>query len=199
MNRTLLALALSSALCLPALAQTAQPVPMQQPKPAMGGTGMPMGGDMGGMSGEHMQKMHEMMGKMMPMMQRMLDKAMTAAQRAEMMKQMAPMMQSMMPMMAEMMKASSAMPGADAPASPSTAALKAAMMKMEGAMPGFTGDPDKDFAAHMIPHHEGAVAMANVLMQYGKSPEMRKLAEDIIKSQAAEIAVMRDFLAKKTQ
>ena len=200
MNRTLLALALSFTLCFPALAQNAQPAPTPPSKPAMGDTGMPMSGDMMAMSGEQMQKMHDMMGKMMPMMQRMQDKAMTPAQRAEMMKQMAPMMQSMMPMMMEMMKGGSMMPSAGAAASPSTAAFEAAMMKMEAGMAiSYTGDADRDFATGMIPHHEGAVAMANVLLQYGKSPEMRKLAEDIVKGQAAEIAMMREFLAKKAQ
>ena len=38
--------------------------------------------------------------------------------------------------------------------------------------------------------------MANILLQYGKSPEMRKLAEDIIKGQTAEIATLREWLAK---
>ena len=200
MNRTLLALALSSALCLPALAQSAQPAPMPPTKPAMDEPAMKMGGDMSAMSGEQMRKMHEMMGKMMPMMQRMQDKAMTEAQRAEMMKQMAPMMQSMMPMMMEMMKGQPMMSSAAAAPSPSTAAFEAAMTKMEAGMAmSYTGDADRDFATGMIPHHEGAVAMANVLLQYGKSPEMRKLAEDIVKSQNAEISMMREFLAKKAQ
>ena len=198
MSRTLLALALSSALCVPTLAQNAQPAPVQEPNPAISEPAMKMEADPNAMSGEQMQKLHEMLGKMMPMMQRMQDKAASAAQRAEMMKQMAPMMQSMMPMMVEMMKGQP-MPSSTAVITPSTAAFEAAMMKMESVMPGFTGDADKDFATHMIPHHEGAVAMANVLLQYGKSPEMRKLAEEVVKSQTAEIGTMRDFLARKAQ
>ena len=41
-------------------------------------------------------------------------------------------------------------------------------------------DPDVAFAAGMLPHHIGAVKMAEVELKYGKDPEMRKLAEDII-------------------
>jgi hypothetical protein len=63
----------------------------------------------------------------------------------------------------------------------------------------FTGDADADFARGMIPHHQGAVDMAKIVLAFGKDPEVRKLAEDIVKSQEAEIAFMREWLKKRGQ
>jgi uncharacterized protein (DUF305 family) len=48
----------------------------------------------------------------------------------------------------------------------------------------------------MIPHHQGAVDMANVVIKYGKDPELRKVAEGIVKAQEEEIAFMKAWLAK---
>ncbi len=58
-----------------------------------------------------------------------------------------------------------------------------------------TGDPDRDFAAMMIPHHQGAVEMAKIQLQYGKDPILRRLAQEIIATQNEEIAVMNRRLA----
>mgnify|MGYP000166520806 FL=1 len=55
-------------------------------------------------------------------------------------------------------------------------------------------DPDVAFAAGMLPHHLGAVKMAEVELKYGKDPEMRKLAENIINAQQAEIEQMQKWL-----
>jgi len=54
-----------------------------------------------------------------------------------------------------------------------------------------TGDPDHDFVAMMIPHHQGAVDMAKVELIYGKDPVLRRLAQEIIVTQEQEIEVMR--------
>lgn len=58
----------------------------------------------------------------------------------------------------------------------------------------FTGDADKDFLAAMIPHHQGAVEMAEVVLQHGKNPKIRQLAQEIITLQKKEIAEMRQLL-----
>ena len=63
------------------------------------------------------------------------------------------------------------------------------MLDMHG--PGYTGDADVDFLAMMIPHHQGAVDMARLVLIHGKDPLARKLAEEIIASQNTEIAAMR--------
>jgi uncharacterized protein (DUF305 family) len=54
-----------------------------------------------------------------------------------------------------------------------------------------SGDPDRDFAAMMIPHHQGAVNMAKVELQFGKNPVLRRLAQGIIVEQLQEIEVMQ--------
>jgi len=58
----------------------------------------------------------------------------------------------------------------------------------------FTGDADKDFLAAMIPHHQGAIDMAEVVLQHGKNPKIRQLAQEIITMQKKEIAEMRQLL-----
>jgi uncharacterized protein (DUF305 family) len=63
----------------------------------------------------------------------------------------------------------------------------------------YSGDVDADFVRGMIPHHQGAVDMAKIVIAFGKDPEIRKLAEGIVKAQESEIAFMRSFLQKRGQ
>ena len=79
----------------------------------------------------------------------------------------------------------------------STAAYMDVDAKMHQAMMvHYTGDADVDFLRAMIPHHQGAVDMANVVLKYGSDPDVRMLAGDIVKAQEKEIKWMQDWLAK---
>jgi uncharacterized protein (DUF305 family) len=73
------------------------------------------------------------------------------------------------------------------------AAMQAGMERMMRDMhsAGDSGNPDVDFLAMMIPHHEGAVEMARLVLVHGRDPATRRLAEDIITSQTTEILAMQ--------
>lgn len=68
------------------------------------------------------------------------------------------------------------------------------MMRDMHARP-YSGDRDVDFLTMMIPHHQGAIAMARLVLLHGDDPLTRSLAEEIIAAQTSEIEAMRGRLA----
>lgn len=76
-------------------------------------------------------------------------------------------------------------------------ALEAAMQKMHKSMAvPYTNDIDVDFVRGMIPHHQGAIDQAEVLLKYSKNPRLRRLAGGIIAAQRREIRFMQKWLAE---
>lgn len=69
---------------------------------------------------------------------------------------------------------------------------RAAMTKMMDDMAvNPTGDVDRDFVAMMIPHHQGAIDMAQAVLRYGHNEQLKRLAQEIIVTQQQEITAMR--------
>lgn len=70
--------------------------------------------------------------------------------------------------------------------------MDAAMSNMMASMHvTSSGDPDRDFAAMMIPHHQGAIDMAVAELRHGSDPQLRRIAQEIIIDQQQEIVAMR--------
>ncbi len=83
---------------------------------------------------------------------------------------------------------------AETPADKAYAKANATMMRDMDAKP--SGDADRDFVTMMLPHHQGAVDMAKIELQYGKDPKLRAMAAGVIEAQEAEIAGMKSWQAK---
>jgi Domain of unknown function (DUF305) len=85
--------------------------------------------------------------------------------------------------------------------SPVDAALGQSMSVMHSAMHevALVGKADADFARMMIPHHQGAIEMAKVELEFGADPNLRRLAQEIIVTQQSEIDVMNLALKKYPQ
>lgn len=75
--------------------------------------------------------------------------------------------------------------------------LHEAMMRGMKMPMKMTGNVDTDFATMMTMHHQQAIQMSDVLLKYGKSPELRALAQKMKASQQEEIKVMAPYTAKK--
>ena len=86
----------------------------------------------------------------------------------------------------------------DSPANAVDEALAETMSAMHSAMRDVSmdGKADADFARMMIPHHQGAIEMAKVELQFGVDPVLRRLAQEIIVTQLSEIDVMNLALKK---
>jgi hypothetical protein len=91
------------------------------------------------------------------------------------------------------------MHGTAATASTAEAAYRAAMDRMHGPMmQGIANaDPDTAFVLGMIPHHQGAVDMAEIVLKFGKDAPNQHFAREIINTQRREIGEMREWLKRK--
>ena len=82
---------------------------------------------------------------------------------------------------------------------PFTAENRAAMSSMMAGMDiRPSGNVDRDFAAMMIPHHKGAIDMAEAELRHGRNEQLRRIAQEIIVDQRQEIAAMRLALGDAT-
>jgi uncharacterized protein (DUF305 family) len=92
--------------------------------------------------------------------------------------------------------------GADGAVTPDKAAAQREMAAINRRMHAQmdvapTGDLDADFVRGMIPHHQGAIDMAELTLRHSNDPFIRTLARGIIAAQRREITAMRSWLREK--
>jgi hypothetical protein len=80
-------------------------------------------------------------------------------------------------------------PAAEAPYLAENVSAMTKMMIDMGIRP--SGDVDTDFVAMMVPHHQGAIEMAQAQLRYGRNEPLRRMAQEIIVTQLQEITAMR--------
>lgn len=76
-------------------------------------------------------------------------------------------------------------------------AMKGEMIGMHQSMP--SGDTDSDFARFLLPHDQASIDLAKAELQYGKDPELKALATQIIAAQDKETALLKAWLAKNAK
>lgn len=110
-----------------------------------------------------------------------------------------PMMKMMHEMHSKMMGGGIAMqPKGDT--GPASQALNGIIARMQGEMTlPFSGNADVDFVRRMISHDQGAVDMAKVVLAFGKEEKVKKIAEEVIRTNEADIAKMRTWLKQQGQ
>ena len=91
-------------------------------------------------------------------------------------------------------KSFSSAPAAEAPYLAENVSAMTKMMIDMGIRP--SGDVDADFVAMMVPHHQGAIEMAQAELRYGRNEPLRRMAQEIIVTQLQEIAAMRSSLGQ---
>jgi uncharacterized protein (DUF305 family) len=96
-------------------------------------------------------------------------------------------------------RGSHAHPGDKLAVDPAWSELNASMEKMHLAMASVasSNDSDADFVRLMLPHHQAAIDMAKAQLTYGKDPQMRRLAQEILTDQQSEIELMQLWLTQR--
>ena len=83
-------------------------------------------------------------------------------------------------------------------AEPAWREMQQSMAEMHAGMASIepSQDADVDFARLMLPHHQAALDMAKAELMYGKDPQMRRLAQEIVTDQQSEIELMQLWLKR---